>query len=1325
MRGNGLLHVWETLGLVFPEAGPRGCRRVHGATHGVAPPRGLGCAWPRARRVVCRPTRTSMTRMRSWPPIDRDDLRHAAGSAGFDTVFPLLVRRLIAETAVGLESVDMPGGSGTAAGGFDGVVKTKAASAFVPQGVSVWELSVGGGQSKAEHDYSIRLDGPDGLPTTDVTYVEAILAPWTKARSWVKDRTKDGRWRSVLGYNLDRIHAWLDQAPATTVWLAGQLGKAMPGVRCLEVWWKEAWLESTRVPLDHSIVLAGRESAGSELISAISGGERVICLGGNLRPDEACAFVAAALERVLALDGVVGARALYVSDSTSLERLLAQPQALILLLSDADLSKGLAIPKQHQILVLATPGTSGDLNVPRVDAQVVSAQLEAAGLRREEAARLGVLGRRSFLGMRRALALHPALHTPSWAHRPDPVMRRMLLIGSWCEATEAERTVVATCTGLPYDQVQARAEELSSAHDVPFISRVDDVWHVVAFEDAWTLLAPSITGDDLEAFRAVMSEVLGEGDPALEMPAQDAWKAGLAGVKRKFSRDIRRALAGTLALMAAVETPIVGAGGRTTAQFAVLAVREILSSAQSDDTYRGWLSLIDVLAELAEAAPQEFLNAMRDGLAGDSPAHAAMFRDNQLEQHGFGSSSPHTYFLWALERLAWSPDYIDEATDILAGLAEIDPGGRLTNRPLASLAGILSAWCPNTSATADDRIRCIRNVCDRYPLVAPKLLASLIPDGHGFQIDGPGPTYRDWKRRAPVTNGDLASVLTAVVDKMVEQLGEDPDRLAAAVEKIDDVSSAHRASICQRLIELAGSLDIEARASLYDALRDKLAHHREYSDSAWALPEDELQPMQTACDALVPNDPVLKHAWLFRSDWLTLGDLKRRDDHAAYEAEVKDRRAQAIGEVMAAGGLDAALALARKTEYPGVVGFALADHSPNFDETMLARLTADPEPERTLAAGYLQNRLRAEGPSLRDSLLGGTGDFLAQARVLRLTNDPIASWEKLKSLHPAVSEHYWREFVYLGLGADFAGVLEAAWAMLDVQRAAATLDMMALYIPRLPPDQEAAEVVAAAMEMLLQAGGKDPELSRLDRYHFEQLFALLAMHRESLGTNRVVALEWQMYPITGLRAQAPSLHTVLVQDSAFFSELIELCFKPDTPELPDEQEGDPPMLERNNAARAYEVLSSCPLCPGTTEDGRVDGSELAQWVEGARTALAAVDRLAVGDLHIGQLLANAPEASDGSPLNESVRDLLETLRNDEVERGIGIGIYNARGMTSRGVYDGGAQEWALAKKYATSAEAAKAWPRTRRILQDLAAEYEADARRLDAEAERRRQGMGW
>lgn len=586
-----------------------------------------------------------MVLMSPWPPIDRDDLRHAAGSAGFDTTFPLLIRRLISETSVGLESVDMPGGSGIAAGGFDGVVEASGSSEFVPEGVSVWELSVGGGQTKAKYDYSKRVQAPDDRSTDEVTYVQAILAPWTKARAWARSCNEQGRWLAVRGYNLDRIHAWLDSAPATTVWLAGQLGKAMPGVRSLESWWLDSWLPSTRVALGRSIVLAGREKEATEIVSAISGGQRVISLGGDLRADEACAFLAAAFEDASELDRAVGSRTLFVSDPTSLERLLAQPQSMILLLAEPDLAKGLAPHPRHQLVILATPGTPGDVTVPRVDGQIAAAHLESAGLSAEEAARLGVLGRRSLLALRRGLAIHAALHTPSWALAPDSVMRRLLLLGSWSDAVEDDRRVVATCTGMTYAEVQARAEKLVSAEDLPFLSRVDDVWHVVAFEDAWTLLAPTITGDDLLAFRAVVGEVLGEADPALEMPSEDRWKASMTGVKRKFSRHLRGGIAETLALMGASETPVVGAGGRTTGEFALLAVRDLLAAAQSDDSYRGWLSLTDVLGELAEAAPQEFLDAMATGFAGDAPAHSAMFEDGDPDHFGFGGHSSHPWGL--------------------------------------------------------------------------------------------------------------------------------------------------------------------------------------------------------------------------------------------------------------------------------------------------------------------------------------------------------------------------------------------------------------------------------------------------------------------------------------------------------------------------------------------------------------------------------------------------------------------------------------------------------------------------------------------------------
>jgi hypothetical protein len=63
-----------------------------------------------------------------WPPISRTDLALAADRDGFADLFPILIRRLIAETAIGLEELEMLGEGGTPVGGFDGVVAASGAT---------------------------------------------------------------------------------------------------------------------------------------------------------------------------------------------------------------------------------------------------------------------------------------------------------------------------------------------------------------------------------------------------------------------------------------------------------------------------------------------------------------------------------------------------------------------------------------------------------------------------------------------------------------------------------------------------------------------------------------------------------------------------------------------------------------------------------------------------------------------------------------------------------------------------------------------------------------------------------------------------------------------------------------------------------------------------------------------------------------------------------------------------------------------------------------------------------------------------------------------
>ena len=102
------------------------------------------------------------------------------------------------------------------------------------------------------------------------------------------------------------------------------------------------------------------------------------------------------------------------------------------------------------------------------------------------------------------------------------------------------------------------------------------------------------------------------------------------------------------------------------------------------------------------------------------------------------------------------------------------------------------------------------------------------------------------------------------------------------------------------------------------------------------------------------------------------------------------------------------------------------------------------------------------------------------------------------------------------------------------------------------------------------------------------------------------------------------------------------------------------------------------------------------------------------------MLAHAPRDPEGIWPAVPVRDLIEITRSQELERGLVIGVHNSRGVTSRAMNDGGAQERDLARYYhRCSEEAALEWPRTSAVLEQIAKSYEAEGARQDEDAERR------
>lgn len=1258
----------------------------------------------------------------AWNSATREDLLRWADDEASPARLPELVRRLVLETADGVELIDFPGGSAVTTGGFDGHVRASGATAFVPAGSSVWELSIRKTRptEKADEDYEKRLQTPDGSPMADATYMQVIARPWKNASAWATGRSAEKRWRLVRAHNVDWLTTWLEQAPATRMWLLGLLGKAPLGAVPAERWW-EQWTNATRPPLTPEVVLA-RAGASVSTLDQHLRSRGLTTVSGPIGTDE---LIACSVALAVRADDDLLARAVVVNELDSLRRLLSEPHPLVLILRDAVLANEVGVETAHSVIVPVPVGDLADVVLEPVETATVVEAIRR--LDAEAPYDLGVLARRSFPALRRRLAMRQELMAPEWATGAiSSAVRAAMLLTSWHDASAADRDVLAALAGTTYEEAREQLRQFTLGDD-PLLALTDQRWHVVSPVDAWLLLGRHLLRDDLVRFCQHVANVLGEIDPALSLPPGDRWRASLDGKVLRHSQNLRAGIASSLALLATHGDTVVAGTGLHGERWAAGVVRRLLKAANEHGSLDRWESVASELPRLAEAAPLEVIEALRGGLTGEPAVLAGVFKDDPSTDHLFGPGSPHTHFLWALETLAWSAEYLGAASEVLASLATIDPGGRLSNRPGASLANIFCAWHPDTAADADQRLRVVDRLRDRWPDVAWRLKLDLLPNNTGIHMSTHSPDFRDWKpSQAPTTRVAYWRMIDELVARLLIDADGNTQRWLDLLEAHQHLHVEGRSSVRDALSGLDPStIDEPARHVVWEALRRMVAHHREYADAKWALPSEEVAWLDVLAAKFAPVRPELRHAWLFDSGWVELGDLRRRDDYRAYEAELAVRRAAAIAEIYEDGGLDAVAQFARGRQ-AGFVGVGLADtiDEPLADE-LVWWLAADEETKRQVANAYIWRMCRSGELPWALAVLDRHKELPAhvQGAVLLCVPDSLAAAEVAATRGPEVEQEFWKAFLYVGRGDDFEHVLFVAEKLMSVGRWAGTLDMLALYAREDRVDEDYAQAVAGAFEGLIASRAEDAESDALATWDFERLFRCLDQHVEVIGVDRITRIQWYFLPALGFDPPTNLLHRRLADDPAFFSEIVALNYRPHhrDPDLDDQQPPDEVVEAR--ARNAHVLLDSWRLPPGTSSDGEFNAESCEKWINQAVALLTASDRLDVGKRHIGRALAHTPPGPDGWPRND-VASLIGRLDDDHIDRGLQLRIHNERGVTSRGLADGGDQERELAAKYRTAAgRFSGTEPRVAALLKAVAESYEDEARHHDANAERHLRGL--
>jgi hypothetical protein len=840
--------------------------------------------------------------------------------------------------------------------------------------------------------------------------------------------------------------------------------------------------------------------------------------------------------------------------------------------------------------------------------------------------------------------------------------------------------------------------------------RSGNLWRVASREEAFDVLAASLTSADLARWSTITANVLLEGDPLAGKDQTERLVASASGQGRTWSQTARAGLAEGLAMLGAHPEKRLAVHG-VAADYAEVVVRSVLDRADADSTGAHWSALAYELPLIAEAAPRVFLDHVLDGTMGSRPLLQTMFQDG-TDDGGWGTSSPHTGLLWALETLCWSPDFLVDATRALAQLATIDPGGRLGNRPISSLASVLVPWVRHTSASLEQRLAAITQIVREFGGVAWALVETLWPSMHATASPPASPRIRDWKPdHTNVPISEWLIVIQHIVGAAIELAQRDTGRWTELLTRLGPLPPDQRIRVVEefelRIAEL--TVDPGAQLSVWEALTNEIEHHRSFPSSDWAMDTHTLDWLEGIARRIEPHGDVERFARLF--DWRPEIGVVQFDDHERWRQELERLRFEAVDATFEAEGITGLARLARRAPVPSQLGWSMASFSlGDTHRAALLQWLTDEGATKEAAAAWVNRRAADQGPAWVAAALRDSPTDEARLIVARQARPEPGLWSLIENEWPQLIGGYWSSIDPWGVARE--DVVPTAKQLLVHRRPRTAISVLAIGLRRDEPAADIpVDVVVETLRAALTTTEDAPARSNMLGYEIGQLLDFL--EGASLPQDTLAAFEFAFFRALEHQRHPRALFAVLGADPSHFVDLVSKMYFPKSGprRSSDESAGA-------SAAHAWHVLHEWRTVPGLQSDGSISAEHLQRWVDGARLKLRDADRADVGDQQIGQVLAGSPPGADGAWPAEPVRDLVERLGSRELEHGLMLGKLNMRGVTSRSLYEGGAQERALATSFSEwSAATAGRWPRTSRLLEELARSYKRDAARYDAEAQ--------
>ena len=1252
--------------------------------------------------------------------INPSELEDFADRMDSEGVIPELINLLVRMSVPDLTVCRIPYRDSIGLPGLDGLVATETGYRdFVPKHTSMWEIGRGtGAQAKATSDYKKRTKAtpPEERRTSTFVFVTPRSKDWsvTAQMKWCAKRNAHG-WRRVKILDGVQVCDWLREFPAVGKWLLNRMGliKHTAGFQTPAEHWSrlQQLLGTTDPPLPPSLFLVGREDASREMGRLFRREVRELVLSVESEHD-AEDFVAAYIQSLDEKTQLAySSRCLLIDDPDEWESFCSLPQPHVLVassrldLTDANEKLHLAAREGgHDVVMTVSGAWSGGMeNIVRIISPskfLLEKALAEASFSNERAGVLAAAGAHSLSALKRYLRGLGSL--PPYATWENArVLAQASMLGKWKGDRPADREAIEILMGKSYGEWIEAARGESLRADTPLIQR-NEIWKVISRGEAWSALGPRVTNEDLDRFSIIALRVLGEVDPQLSIAKDERYIAFVQGKVLLHSESLREGLTESLALMATKAEALTFVSAGKAVVTAHRVVRDLLRST----SWQLWASLNAEMPLLAEAAPEAFLEAV-DAAVSDPTASVfqELFRQ---ESSGLGGRSYLTGILWALETLAWNPDYLGRVTGLLGDLAAIDPGGNWGNRPKNSLVDIYLPWHMQTLAELPVCKAGLEALLRENPDVGWKLLLSLLPTSHGATSGTRKPVWRDFVPETwsvSTTNIQYWERVQLYSELCIRVASGSLTRLIDLTGRLESLPDPAYSSLLEHLAsERVSALSDEERLPLWTVLAELIAKHRKYSDAKWAMPAERLARLDEVAQNLRPQSTTLLSRRLFSDRDFDL--YEANDDFNVQQKKLDEKRQNAAREILIAGGPKGAIEYAATVEAPAKLGDALgAIANEVVDAYLLPKmLFSESKALDLLMRGYVWRRFWVGKWEWVDSQLNQGWECQEVLQLLLRLPFLPGTWTRAEARLGTEVSAYWKQTAVNAFGLDTDDLLPVARKLVHFGQPAAAVDC--LYVLSHKKGVIPGDLAYAALRGGLSAEGQQ---RRVQQYHIVEIIKAL-QGTEPVDSEWLFKIEWLCLPLLDRihGGEPKALEYRLASSADFYLEVIGAVFRSDKegakgPEDITEQ-------ERRAAQSAYSLLHAWRVTPGTLPDGQFDGARFKGWLAQVKELSRESGHFRGAMNQIGHMLAFAPQDPDGLWIHKEIAVALDAKDAVEMREAFSTGLYNRRGVHG---FSQGSEERALAAAYREKAAALadRSFHRVAGSVRGLADSYERDSKR--------------